>query len=568
MLESPTTKHSQLKPLILDNNVKLATTLLFLSLTIHWFLIRANFFSSYNLFVFYGVLVIALFMLQVIICNDKSGPLMYFFLLEIMIIFTQIKQLFIVRIGYYGVDSPTDYAVLTYIYEYGFDLLNIPANYLHQYLYPELYFLTISFSEISQFDLLTSTKILPLIYSQILIIGFFVLLKVFCSDWKGCIFGVLAFSSLYDNFVFHSLFLRESLAFVFFIFAVFLISKRLCGGIGGKITILILFISLIFCHHLTSFMMYLLLLLILVFAKILQSMDFNTLKRLCGIYTVLLVVHWVFIYGMYSYRSPPSKVLNTLLNLIDGAKSHSATIISSMPSTARYSLLKVGELLNGVCFGILSLISIVRNERNNHLLCAFLVFGGICGLTALGCLIGVIGVDLNPQRFLSFGYTFLIVVAFANFATNRNKKFSSVLLVVTLLLFTVNISKIDPSLVVNEEPNFFAGEYRTYVQESEYAPLLWLNSFSESGVIGTTENLRLISPFIPKKLQIAGDTHLMREIGIHNEKLVPNNQLVYLPNIALPWIKEDAYNGYLISKNLNRIYGGGKATVWMWEGVP
>lgn len=536
---------------------------------------QANLNSQAFLIIIFFIFVVII--LQILLIKRWNSTLGYTLIAyEISAFMIIIELMYRVPIGFYGVDSPTDYAVMLEIYKKGWSIHNIPSQYISQYTYPMLHIFTISFSELVGIQLYTAAKYIPMLYPIYSLMFIYILCLKLKLPKSSAILTIFGFSVLYDHLIFHSLFLRESFAFVFFSGILSIIPSHLRGKISFNfaiITTLLLFI-LSLSHHLTAFMLSIIFILLFItsyFYKYTHSGIPKLIKYYTILSIVLIVSHWMYIYGVYFFRAPWTKIFFTFQEMLGYRIPHSSVIVSSFPATLRFTILRIGEFIIGIGFAILSIISFYlishRKNMNRNILVlyiALLSFGYLCGFFAAGSFIGVIGVELNPQRFLVFGYLPLLILS-SYLLTSKNK----ILTVATIFLFLLsgvhNIYKIDPSLYTTMEPAYFLGEHRTYIFPSEYTGLLWGGSHTlkYEKIIGHSETLRLFGPFLPYSTKIISNNDFFKNGSIILDSIddySSHSVLIYLPNITLPWISQRIYENYFLSHCL--IYNNNKSKLF------
>lgn len=483
---------------------------------------------------------------------------------EIFLFMVAIMSIIKVTVSFYGLDSQIDFATLQIIVNHGYNLSNVPIYFLYQYMYPMLYMYTIISSLICNQSLYTIAQYVPMTF--VIITSLFAY-KIFTNmnlSKKTAMLAMFGFSMIYTNLIFHSSYTEESYAFVLFIAILYIITLKNYNITFSFINILLL-LTITLSHHLTAFILLLFLILISIYATLFYK---TYIKRIYGITAtlfVLIMMQWMYFYGIYFYTAPWVIVVSFIkLLFASHNSSFSTTVVSSIPDTLRYLILKYSAVVIGFSFGLLSIISFYINKNKNVFHISFITFGCMCGVIAFACLIGAVGINMGPERFLDYGYLSLFLIS-GYLLDLKSLKYKYLKLFIVVLFFSmiiINIYEIDPTLYSNTTAQYFNGEYKTYASTSEYNALIWLNSSSNNSTIIYATTYRIFGTFLPSNIKGVPEGDYFSNYSYNINKSY-NNYNIYLSDTTLPSTQIKVYNRFIYSSSFNKVYDDNKARIFI-----
>lgn len=436
------------------------------------------------LFWFFIISLSLLLFLQ-IIANTTNTELI---LLQILILSFNLRTIFVSSgIPLVGVDSYVEYGFMQDIIKTGYwrpDVYVLTANYPLIYLYGDIYHTILGVST------LWIAKWMPISFFPISTLIMFLLTKKLFGSKSG-IYVTLTFSLLYIHLLFHTMLHRESLAIYLFLTAMYTYFMGIFNkNTGGKFWMIFTMIglSLVFAHHLSSFMMLIFITLYLPVKKIFDN--FNKIHAnlilpeiSVGIYIISLLGYWAYL------KKSPFQFFDTILKespLINQSVPAGGMVI---PSLSRYKILFFGEIFYGILFGILALIATLFYTRLRHKNLTFiwtlLIFSGVSGILMVMTLLGKImpreGMGLG-SRFETFVYIGALPLAtslglleknrLVQSHTSHSRHLKCFILIVLLSFILLNIYRIPPYLYSNQP--IIPGEARPLITTQEAIAIYWL----------------------------------------------------------------------------------------------
>ena len=428
------------------------------------------------------VLIIALF--YQIIKFDGTLVSEMILLFEVVILAMGLLLLYAMpHTGLFSHDPHWDYSVVKAISEYGWPLPSVaPIIERTRNLseWPLLHILTIMISEIIRIDSKVAAKYLPVIITSLTTIFFYLIIKNLYKDVVAALMGALVFCSLFWHAFFHSLFIRETMAFMFFIMIIYILSKS--QDLSTKIIFIISIIAVVFSHHLTCLILILFSFILIivkylinklinknVFIKYQEDFKANRLMQSSNTSFVFIATcilsYWVYISGF------TFKVLEILYNDLLYSSYGSYSLNHYFASSARMMFGSYGNILFIIFVFISILYSIIKGRDNKSITdIIFLLWGGLI------VTISYISTYLMPRiefsRFILFGYPFLLISSIAAIVKFKNQiKYTYVLFVVFQLVL------IPPYLYNNSfTPEYEYGRYREYFLPEEYIAAAWFKN--------------------------------------------------------------------------------------------
>lgn len=387
------------------------------------------------------------------------------------------------HVGLFSHDPHWDYSVVKAISEYSWPLPStapIVGRTRNLSEWPLLHILTIIISEIINMNSKDVAKYLPVFITSLTTIFFYLIIKTLYKDVVAALLGTLAFCSLYWHGFFHSLFIRETIAFMFFMLVIYIMSKR--KEFSTKLIFIIATIAIAFSHHLTSFIL-ILFLFVLVIAKYLISklINLNILTKYKNDFennqliqfsntSIVFIVTCIISYWMY-IGDFTFKVLGILCKDFLYHTYGSYNLGHYFTANARMMFGSYGNMLFIIFVFIFLLYSIIKSEENKSIAdIIFFLWGGL--IVAISYISTYLMPRIEFSRFILFGYPFLLISSVAAIVKYKNPlKYICVFFVVFQLIL------IPPYLYNNNfTPEYEYGRYREYFLPEEYIAASWFKN--------------------------------------------------------------------------------------------
>ncbi|NPV91326.1 MAG: hypothetical protein HPY50_11210 [Firmicutes bacterium] len=428
------------------------------------------------------ILIIAL--LYQIINFDGTRISELIVLFEIVIISMGLLLMYAMpHAGLFSHDPHWDYSVVKAISEYGWPLPSaapIIERTRNLAEWPLLHILTIMFSKIIRMDSQVIAKYLPVIITSLTTIFFYLVIKNLYKNVVAALLGTLAFCSLFWHVFFHSLFIRETIAFMFFIMIIYILSKR--QDLSIKITFILTTIAVTFSHHLTCFILMFFAFVLIIAKYLLPKLintntfmkyreDFQDNKLIKSsntsflFITICVIAYWVYV-GIFTF-----KVLNILQNDFLYSSYGSYNLNHYFTASARMIIGSYGNVLFLISVFIFLLYSIVKGKHNKSVAdIIFLIWGGL--IVAIGYISTYIMPRIEFSRFILFGYPFLIISATAAIV-----KFKKPIKYIYMIFVVFQLILIPPYLYnYSLAPEYEYGRYREYFLPQEYIAVSWFKN--------------------------------------------------------------------------------------------
>ncbi|WP_192895443.1 hypothetical protein [Pelotomaculum sp. FP] len=385
--------------------------------------------------------------------------------------------------GLFSHDPHWDYSVVKAISEYGWPLpsaASVVERTRNLAEWPLLHILTIIVSEIALMDSIVVAKYLPVVITSLTTIFFYLIIKNSYKDTVAALLGTLAFCSLFWHTFFHSLFIRETIAFMFFIMIIYILSKR--QDLSTKIIFIVAIVAVAFSHHLTCFILILFSLFLIIGKYFLTKLintnflieykkDFHDNKLIQSSNTSFLFIttsilaYWIYI-GGFTF-----KVLEILQKDLLYSSYGSYSLNHYFTASARMMLGSYGNILFVLLISISVLYSIIKGKGNKSITdIIFLVWGGL--IVTISYMSTYLMPRIEFSRFILFGYPFLIISATAAIV-----KFKKPIKYIYILFVAFQLFLIPPYLYNNSfAPEYEYGKYREYFLPEEYIAASWFKN--------------------------------------------------------------------------------------------
>jgi len=432
-----------------------------------------------------GMVIITMY--NIIICEAKnqSGTLILFEIFLMTLAFHLISVV-PVSTGMLGHDAHFDYYAAKEIADNGWPIPeNVPIlTRTQQYSeWPMLHLFAVSTAMITGADLFTVAKWLPSIYSSFAIIFMYLLTRTIYNDKRTALLASFGASGILWYIFFHSKFVREGFAFVLFFGVLYVYAKAMKERkmAFGSLAIL-LAVSLMFAHHLTSFLLLLLLFVWTFFNRfdVLRLARVKSVNALTGqlvsgrflTFSFLVLIsafsYWSFISGWVIGKFV---TMATSLNI---ARFQEASTRYIGSGSLRVTIVSYGDLLIVLLLSLLVLIEVLRKKKYKTTAedAIFLLWNSFM-LGFVFMLSFVMRPGVEHTRFLVYGYPFLLAAAANTVLKVKYKKILCGLFAIFILLSLFSI----PQHIYDRSvsPEYESGEYRNYYLPSEYTAVYWSN---------------------------------------------------------------------------------------------
>ncbi len=386
----------------------------------------------------------------------------------------------------YGFDPFAEIRIATVILSEGWDLTGSRYEFYGvTYISPILYLFAGNGILIANLPSEWIAKWIPSIYSVGSVLFLYLLAHLLTNSRRAALLTALLFANFHMYVLFHGLFIRESLAFVFFLGAIYAYIRG-----HRQRDVRMVFVSLTFAlvtvltHHMTAFLLGL----FFAVAGIHQIIQNRLIQRATsgrsiprnphlplGVLSFGILV-LVSTLGYWSFlRFTPIEILAEVFR--DASRFQPAFFHA--PDTLRIYILLYGEVAFAALFGTLALAAVFLGPyRKARWPLSFLVWGGLMGILSIALLQRLItwqslATTFMASRFETFGYPFLFILGFGYliFVGRKRPHIRKASFAVVLAFLVFGAYHIPPSLFLGEEPNWAAGEDRFYITEAEFAAL-------------------------------------------------------------------------------------------------
>lgn len=294
---------------------------------------------------------------------------------------------------------------------------------------------------------------------------------------RAALLGTIGFGFTYMYLMFHSLYLRETVAFIFFLGTIYTFIKGRSAvdqrsKILYRLSSMAFIIGIVLSHHFSSLM---LLFFGVVLAGVYGVRNWLAARKwieptvdqrdLATLWLFLLVA--LFAYWTYLRYSP----LIIVRNLVEDATSGVQLTSFSLPATSRYYIVLFNQMATTLAFGLLAVIGLFRKENQNLLQFTAVIWGGLAGAASfLFAVAAIPGTTSLSNRFELFGYIFLIPAASATviWIFHKRRWLGIALGLIFVLYGLNNIYRFPPYLYTQKQPDFVKREVRALPLREEY----------------------------------------------------------------------------------------------------
>jgi hypothetical protein len=432
--------------------------------------------------IFWGALFLILSIsVYKVITTSQVSALYWVFPLTILTVWS-LKTLFVpVGVPFFGSDPYVEQAATLEIAQVGWldlspwkeGLSRLPNSTN----YPLLSILDISLSELVGLSSTTWERwAMPAISLISLLFVHGISLELYRSK-RVALLSTIGFGFTYMYLMFHSLYLRETLAFIFFLGTIYTFIKGRSAvdqrsKILYRLSSMAFIIGIVLSHHFSSLML-------LFFGAVLAGVYWvrNWLaarkwieptadrRDLVTLWLFLLVT--LFAYWTYLRYSP----LIIVRNLVEDATSGVQLTSFSLPATSRYYIVLFNQMATTLAFGLLAVIGLFRKENRNILQLTAVIWGGLAGAASfLFAVAAIPGTTSLSNRFELFGYIFLIPAASGTviWIFHKRRWLGIALGLIFVLYGLNNIYRFPLYLYTQKQPDFVKREVRALPLREEY----------------------------------------------------------------------------------------------------
>jgi hypothetical protein len=367
----------------------------------------------------------------------------YAILLQILVFSWSIRTIFIPNTGFFGHDPYKEMEVIKEILNNGWALdSDIFSSYKYQYSYPILYELIIMSSKILGMSVYSVARWFPSFYStSSLLFTYLFSNHLFHSD-KSSLLSVFGASMLYQYMMFHTLPIRESIAFVFFIATLYVYFKEKKSNVLFTILALLFIVMITLSHHLTSFLTLLFVFLHILVNKICKTLETKVPEKLHFMpdskgFNILAYI-FVLVIGYWTYLrySPVSIIAYAFKESAYLDPGHGMIV----PSTLKFTILVNGEYIFAFVFAFFSIYSVISCKNRMSINLTLILWAALMGMMSILSLKGMVLRSESvafASRFQSFGYISLFVLSgsIIDLKNQKGRMFSKINATVILLYF-------------------------------------------------------------------------------------------------------------------------------------
>lgn len=416
---------------------------------------RLNIHLPVSIFWITVVAITCIICIQIAFFNLNSNK--YAILLQILIFSWIIRTIFIPNTGFFGRDPYQEMEVVNAIFNQGWDLdSDVFSSYRYQYSYPILYELIIIGSQILGISVYSIARWFPLLYSTSSLLFIYLLSNNLFNSNKSSLLSLFGASMLYQYVMFHTLPIRESIAFVFFTATLYVYFKQKKTNVTFTILALLFLIVITLSHHLTSFLTLLFISLHILVNKTCKILETKVPEKLHFIpdnkgfnilaYTLVLVIgYWAYLryspFSILAYAFKESAYLDPGHGMI-------------VPSALRFTILVYGEYIFAFAFASFSIFALILCKNRMSFNLTLILWAALMGMMSILSLKGMVLKSESvafASRFQSFGYISLFILSGSIIDLKNQKgkifnKLNATVIILYLLFILFSIYRIPVEL--------------------------------------------------------------------------------------------------------------------------
>ena len=402
----------------------------------------------YNIIIFWISIVLML------------GSVLYhiFFMENKIIVFFEIFIIFLVlhlvyQIGFYGLNGSDPYI--------DYNLLKTIVNDHHFVLgqdvdgWPMLHIFSSAITFVTKIDPFIIAKFLPSVISSIIILPFYLFIYEINKDKKVALFSCLIFGTIPKFMVFEASFVRETFAIfimILFIYVIYISKKR----DDDRFTILpfLLIPVVVFAHHLTSFLILMILGIYIIVSKVIPIIyrkDKTIINNLSGrininiiFITTLIAVIAYWIYHAVFVLENSIDFIDELLGFKTITSSYAERINLNAPIiTLQGKIIFYGFFFFNLIFSLILLIKFLKIKNNQKIEdTTFSLFFYFCMFYAFLALYVASSLPY-PDRFLPFAWMFGIIPITGFLLTFKKNIFKKIFVIILIFFMLYNLYNVE-----------------------------------------------------------------------------------------------------------------------------
>jgi len=377
------------------------------------------------------------------------------------------------QLGFYGLNGSDPYI--------DYNLLKTIVNNHHFVLgqdvdgWPMMHIFSSAITFVTKIDPFIIAKFLPSFISSIIILPYYLLVYQISRNKKVALFSCLVFSTIPKFMDFEASFVRETFALfimIFFIYVIYISKKRN----DNRFTMLpfLLIAVVVFAHHLTAFLILLLLGVYIAASKLIPFIyrkDETFISKLSGrininiiFLTTLIAVVAYWIYHAVFVLKHSIDFIDEILGLKYVTTTYAASINLNAPIiTLQGNIIYYGFFFFHLVFSLILLIKFIKIKNEQKIEdTSFSLFFFFCMFYAFLALYIVSSLPY-PDRFLPFAWMFGIIPLTGFLLTFKKNIFKKILVILIVVFMLYNVYNIDP--------NYYSGTASntgTVATEKEY----------------------------------------------------------------------------------------------------
>jgi len=453
-------KFSFINKLRLDNSIKNKLLILvFIWSSLLFFLnLLLNLSNSNNTVIFWLSILIMFgsVLYQIFFIENK-----FFVFFEIFIIILLLHLVH--QLGFYGLNGSDPYI--------DYNLLKTIINNHHFILgqevdgWPMMHIFSSAMTFVTKIDPFIIAKFLPSFISSIIILPFYLLIYQIYKNKKVALFSCLIFGTIPKFMSFEASFVRETFALfimVLFIYVVYISKKRN----DNRFTILpfLLIAVVVFAHHLTAFMILLLLGVYIAVSKVIPLIyhkDTTFLSKLSGrininiiFLTTLIAVVAYWIYHAVFVLEQSIDFIDEFLGLRYVPTTYAESISLNAPIiTLQGKIIYYGFFFFHLLFSLILLIKFIKTKNRQKIEdTTFSIFFFFCLFYAFLALYIVSSLPY-PDRFLPFAWMFGIIPITGFLLIIKKDIFKKILVLLLIIFLLYNIYNINSDYYTGNASN-------------------------------------------------------------------------------------------------------------------
>jgi len=453
-------KFSFINKLRLDNSIKNKLLILvFIWSSLLFFLnLLLNLSNSNNTVIFWLSILIMFGSVLYQIFFIENKILVFFEIFIIILLLHLVHQL-----GFYGLNGSDPYI--------DYNLLKTIINNHHFILgqevdgWPMMHIFSSAMTFVTKIDPFIIAKFLPSFISSIIILPFYLLIYQIYKNKKVALFSCLIFGTIPKFMSFEASFVRETFALfimVLFIYVVYISKKRN----DNRFTILpfLLIAVVVFAHHLTAFMILLLLGVYIAVSKVIPLIyhkDTTFLSKLSGrininiiFLTTLIAVVAYWIYHAVFVLEQSIDFIDEFLGLRYVPTTYAESISLNAPIiTLQGKIIYYGFFFFHLLFSLILLIKFIKTKNRQKIEdTTFSIFFFFCLFYAFLALYIVSSLPY-PDRFLPFAWMFGIIPITGFLLIIKKDIFKKILVLLLIIFLLYNIYNINSDYYTGNASN-------------------------------------------------------------------------------------------------------------------